>query len=181
MWGKVGKSGCNGLSRRRQGFKSPWGRQMIPIGYAPVAFKLPGSVYRDCVPALLMTRSGEPFFVSAKVSAFAGLLPSITASTFCSLSAVPSACALLFLFPTWRRPASLPIRWGTVLWLRLFRRSSPPPAIAHPPLLGIVLASSISLMRFSKNRRRPGATHTPPYNSGYFVIVRRSTPKSSAT
>ena len=35
----------DGLSRRRQGFKSPWGRQVIPIGYAPVAFKLPGTVY----------------------------------------------------------------------------------------------------------------------------------------
>ena len=33
MWGKDGKSGCNGLSRRRQGFKSPWGRHLRIKGY----------------------------------------------------------------------------------------------------------------------------------------------------
>ena len=74
------------LSRRRQGFKSPWGRQTISIGYAPVAFKSSGSVYRDCVPALLICKSGEPFFLSAKLSTFAGPLPSITDSTFCPCS-----------------------------------------------------------------------------------------------
>ena len=31
MWGKASKTRPNGLSRRRQGFKSPWGRQTLKL------------------------------------------------------------------------------------------------------------------------------------------------------